>query len=76
MEDVEEAGHVARWNGHHYVVVSSTGIEIGAIESVGGAWEWVEYKTEYDRAVDMAPGSFHAPSDALHAMLEWGGWLV
>ncbi len=76
MEDLEERGHVARWTGSHFEVVSSTGIELGAIEPVDGAWQWVEYKTEYDRGVDMAPGSFREPADALHAMLEWGGGLV
>lgn len=76
MKDVTEAGHVARWNGSHYLVSGPTGIEIGTIECVGDAWEWVEFTTEYERGVEMAGRSFEDPGDALHAMLEWGGWLV
>ncbi len=76
MEDLTEAGHVARWNGSHYVVSGHTGIELGAIEPVDDAWEWVEFQTEYDRGVEMAHRSFASPEAALHAMLEHGGWLV
>lgn len=76
MEDLAEAGHTARWTETHYVVFGPSGIEIGTIERMENAWKWVEFTTEYDREVDVAPGSFASPADALHAMLEFGGRLV
>jgi len=76
MDDLIEAGHVARWNGHKYLVSGPTGLELGSLEPVGDIWEWVEFTTEYDKGVDTADRSYDSPKAALHAMLEWGGWLV
>ena len=76
MEDLAEAGHTARWNDAHYVVFGPTGVEIGTLEQLQGGWKWVEFTTEYDQDVDIAPGSFSSAPDAMHAMLEFGGRLV
>lgn len=76
MNDVTEAGHLARWQGSHYVVSGPTGIEIGMLEPADGGWEWVEFATEYDREVDLGARLYDSPEEALHAMLEHGGWLV
>ncbi|WNM25888.1 hypothetical protein RN607_07185 [Demequina capsici] len=76
MEDLTEAGHLARWNGSHYIVSAPTGIQLGSLELVGDVWEWAEFTSEYDRGVEVADRSFDSPEEALHAMLEWGGWLV
>lgn len=46
------------------------------LEPVDGAWEWVEFATEYDREVDLGARLYGSPGEALHAMLEHGGWLV
>ncbi|WP_062202339.1 hypothetical protein [Demequina salsinemoris] len=76
MDDVTEAGHVARWNGEHFVVSAPNGLELGSLELTDDGWQWVEFTTEYDLGVDIADHSFDSPGAALHGMLEWGGWLV
>ncbi|WP_296667517.1 hypothetical protein [Demequina sp.] len=76
MEDLTEAGHVARWNGDHYVVAGQTGIDLGMIEPADGSWVWMEFATEYDREVDQGTRQYADPAEALHEMLKYGGWLV